>query len=295
MLKNYLLIFVIGLQAAWTGLSSLSNEKPDYNGYKVANAANETSNIEIKPINLEFLESADYQTLEKKIEEMGITVHPGTDYSSDSAGDPISKKHCAELIYRTLQIMPEETVEKLENLTMYFNSSGRRGLGGGSTIILRCQNVTDKELVAVLVHELGHIADTGVMKGNFWSGESEFMDGKNPVYNDDLSLDFYRISFFNEKELRSESNDLDFVSGYALSDPFEDFAESYTFYILHGNEFRQLAAENYKLALKYKFLKEKVFNGKEYDKDDNSLIAFYNQRNYDTTVLDFDLKKFLAI
>jgi hypothetical protein len=121
------------------------------------------------------------------------------------------------------------------------------------------------------------------------------MDGKNPVYNDDLSLDFYRISFLNEKELRSESNDLDFVSGYALSDPFEDFAESYTFYILHGNEFRQLAAENYKLALKYRFLKEKVFNGKEYDKDDNSLIAFFNQRNYDTTVLDFDLKKFLAI
>ena len=32
-----------------------------------------------------------------------------------------------------------------------------RGLGGGDTIYLRCNNVSDHELVGVFVHEMGHI------------------------------------------------------------------------------------------------------------------------------------------
>ncbi len=235
------------------------------------------------------------QDFQKKIEQLGITLHPGTDYTADSKSDPISMNHCAELVYQTLKVMPEETVGKLKNLTLYFNASGRRGLGGGSTIILRCQNVTDEELVSVLVHELGHIEDTAVMKGNFWAGESEFMDGKNAIYEDDASLDFYRISFKDEKTLIAGASDMDFVSGYAKSDPFEDCAESYNFYLLHGGEFRKFADNNLALAKKYSFLKEKVFGGREFGFDLKTEFAFADDRNYDSTVLDYRLKDFLAI
>ena len=34
---------------------------------------------------------------------------------------------------------------------------------------------------SVLVHEMGHIVDTGLKTGNSWTGNSEFMDGELPI------------------------------------------------------------------------------------------------------------------
>lgn len=293
MLKSYLLIFLIGLQTAWMGLSGqISSEQV------VPRSAEETnfSASQLEVAKLEITDSVDKgEDYQKKIEKLGITLHPGTDFDSNSKGNPISLNHCAELVYQTLKVMPEKTVSKVKNLTLYFNSTGRRGLGGGSTIILRCQNVTDQELVSVLVHELGHIEDTAVMKGDFWAGESEFKDGKNSVYNNDASLGFYRISFENDKKLKTEAVDTDFVSGYAKTDPYEDFAESYNFYLLHGEEFRQMSERTPALAQKYSFLKDNVFGGKEFGLQSSSVFALSDERNYDTTVLEYDLKNFLAI
>ncbi|MCC6643751.1 putative zinc-binding metallopeptidase, partial [Candidatus Peregrinibacteria bacterium] len=187
------------------------------------------------------------------------------------------------------------------NLTLYFSSTGRRGLGGGSTIILRCQNVTDSELVGVLVHELGHIKDTGVLKGDFWAGESEFKDGEKAIFQNDLSLDFYRISFANEKALKKGAVEKDFVSGYAMSDPFEDFAETYNFYILHGEQFRKMAEDNPNLQAKYDYMRDIVFEGREYGNyerisyDGDLSKELLKKRNYDSTILEYNLKEFLAI
>lgn len=236
----------------------------------------------------------DEESFQKKLAKMGVTLHPGTDFAEDSVYNPISELHCSSLIYRVLTLIPQETAGQLTDLTFYFNDTGRRGLGGGSTIILRCQNVTDRELVSVFIHELGHIFDTGVLKGNFWAGESEFMDGKNPVYRDDLSLDFYRISFKNDKTLKAAANNLDFVSGYAMSDPFEDFAESYNFYLLHGDDFRYLAISNNALEQKYNFFKDKVFGGKEFNLNDGLQVGDDGNRSYDSTLLHYDLEQFLS-
>lgn len=231
----------------------------------------------------------------KDLKDLNISLHPGSDYAKDSVDNPVSLQHCASLVYQTLKLVPKDVSSKVKDLTLYFNSTGRRGLGGGSTIILRCQNVTDQELVSVFVHELGHIKDTGVLQGNFWAGESEFRDGKNSIFNDDPSLDFYRVSFVNDKQIKKTASELDFVSGYAMTDPFEDFAETFNYYLLHGDDFRQLAAHNDALELKYNFMKEKVFAGKEYNfqsEDDSSLLT---TRKYDSTLIGYNLDKFLAI
>ena len=234
----------------------------------------------------------DYQ---KKIAELGITLHPGTDYTPNSKPTKASLDHCAALVYGTLKVMPKEVLVNLKDLTFYFTDSGRRGLGGGSTIILRCQNVTDEELVSVLVHELGHIMDTGVLKGNFWTIESDFHDGIFPVYQDDLSLDFYKISWKNEKSIKKDATDLDFVSGYAKSDPFEDFAETYNYYLLHGDSFRLMAEHNQAISDKYDFMKKNVFNGKDFNFDSEYKEGLLESRNYDSTVIGYNLEKFLAI
>jgi hypothetical protein len=228
------------------------------------------------------------------LEEMGISLHPGTDYAPGSKSSPSSLKHCKSLVYRTLKSLPQEPVKRLRNLTLYFNDEGRRGLGGGGTIILRCQNVTDEELVGVLVHEMGHITDTGVINGSAESGYGGYMDGSNQVYKDDPSLDFYDLSFKNEKTLKDDATEYDFVSGYAMSDPFEDFAESYAYYILHGDEFRELVKSNSILQEKYDYLKNRVFNGKEYYNGSGEVVTT-TVRQYDVTVLPYDLQKFFVI
>lgn len=230
-----------------------------------------------------------------RLDGLGLNLTSNDGSTQEGKPDVSSLNHCKSLVYRTLESLPRETVDHLQNLTLNFSNEGRRGLGGGSTIILRCSNVTDEELVGVLVHEMGHIADTGVMKGNAFSGESEFRDGSLPIYNDDPSLGFYRLSFLDDKILRPNATMLDFVSGYAMSDPFEDFAETYNYYILHGNEFRTLATKSDVLQKKYDFLKTRIFHGKEYFNGDDAREIDYADRDYDTTVLHYDLKKFLVI
>lgn len=226
------------------------------------------------------------------LEDLGIELHPGSEYMPGSDGSPRSLNHCKTLVFRTLKSLPEEPVKNLRHLTLYFSDNGRRGLGGGSTVILRCQNVTDEEMVAVLVHEMGHIMDTGVMSGSYESGASAYSDGGNRIYLNDSSLGFYNISWEREDKLKAGSDKYDFVSGYAMSDPFEDFAESYAYYILHGTEFRELAKHNSSLSRKYDFLKNKVFEGKEYENGIDEESVKVGMRHYDVTVLPYDLDKF---
>ena len=226
-------------------------------------------------------------------DSLGITLHPGSEYAADDNTSPSSLNHCKSLVYRTLKSLPSDHSGHLRNLTLYFSDTGRRGLGGGSTIILRCHNVTDAELVGVLVHEIGHIVDTGKYQGNFLFGASGFRDGDTPVYNDDPSKDFYALSFVDEKTLRADASPLDFVSGYGMSDPFEDFAESYNYYVLHGNEFRKLARSNHVLRQKYNFLKTRIFGGKEYVNGQGKVDLF--SREYDATQVEYDMDRFFAI
>ncbi len=287
MLKTYLFAIIIGLQAA-VGLNLTVGQTGQLTGFesRPVALARESSRTSVSTNqNLDYLQ---------EIKKLGITLHPGKDYAKDSNDNPETLKKCAGLVYKTLSTMPQDTVKKIKNLTLYSNSNGRRGLGGGSTIILRCQNVTDEELVSVLVHELGHIEDTGVLKGSFWAKSSEFMDGQADIYQNDLSLDFYRISFLDENTLKRQAKEQDFVSGYAMTDPFEDFAETYNFYLLHGESFRQMAEQNSALSKKYNFMKNSVFSGVEYSNDQQPNLVFSESRNYDVTVLGFDLNKFLA-
>jgi len=230
-------------------------------------------------------------TYAQALDGLDITLHPGTTYNQKSQSDDRSLNHCKALVYKTLVSVPKSHSDYLEHLTLYF-ADGRRGLGGGSTIILRCSNVSDTVLSSVMVHEIGHVVDTGLKTGTSKSGTSEFSDGNVSVYKDDMSLRFYRISWKNENDKKDNFQNQDFVTGYAKSDPFEDFAESYNFYILHGKQFREMAKTNNSLNRKYLFMKYFIFAGKEYDNDPYTIVNAYD-RPYDATLLSYDSAKFL--
>jgi len=227
----------------------------------------------------------------KALETLGLHLYPGTSYKKESASSLSSLNHCKSLAYQTLVSLPKEHRAHLKHLTLYF-AKGRRGLGGGSTIIVRCSNVSDKEFSSVLVHEMGHVVDTGLYTGNSWYGKSEFMDGSLPIYNDDLSLRFYRIDWKTENELRESAKESNFVSKYAMTDPFEDFAETYNFYVLHGKQFREMAEFDRNLMRKYLFVKYYIFKGQEFDNDPYTKVQPFT-RTYDATVLNYNEKSFI--
>lgn len=284
------------LIATFFGLGVLALALVGLNGNTNAILDQQISSAALAPeIEMEYSGSAssDEEQYSRGFDSLGITLHPGNSYKPESNGSPRSLNHCKALVYRTLKSLPPEPVSHLKHLTLYFSNSGRRGLGGGNTIILRCQNVTDEELVGVLVHEMGHIMDTGVMEG-IKAKRSGFMDGKKVVYEDDPSVEFYRLSWIDENTRRLDSKAEDFVSGYAMSDPFEDFAEAYAYYILHGNEFRALAQHNEVLQQKYDYLKTTVFHGNEYDNGEEEEVDV-EQRHFDVTVLPYDMAKFFAV
>jgi hypothetical protein len=292
MLKTYLFAFIIGIQTV-IGLNftteileaKQTNTDSGYDSRPVAQSVKPATNLNIQTKQVDYV---------KKLADLGITLHPGKEYLKTSSDNPAGTKKCAALVYKTLKAMPEETTGQLKNLTLYFTPDGRRGLGGGSTIILRCQNISDGELASVLVHELGHIQDTGVMKGNYWVKESEFKDGKSSIYQDDPSLGFYRLSFSNETTLKKSATEDDFVSGYAMTDPFEDFAETYNFYVLHGENFRTIMKDNNILRKKYIFMRDTVFHGQEFSNDSGTDFSLFTGRNYDSTVIGYNLENFLA-
>lgn len=158
-----------------------------------------------------------------------------------------------------LRALPRYCRESLQNLYVSYDPKNtNRGLGGESTIFVTGL-VPDKEFMALITHECGHVADLGGLKGTMDAGMTEFFDGTTPIYANDVSLRFYRISWANAKTRKAGSKEKDFASGYATSDAFEDFAEAFAFYALQEKEFARLAKSNVILAQKYAFMRDVVF------------------------------------
>lgn len=232
----------------------------------------------VRPVNWQVARALALQQFQARSFEVQITGQENADLEQD----------CKVLVERTLAALPEIVSAPLIRLKLSLDPLQPRGLASSKTITLGCAGLAEAELVAVLVHELGHILDLGGLVGNSLE-VSEFHDGGIVFREDDESLDFYRLSWQTEKKRHFRSSRQDFVSGYAMKDAFEDFAESFTFYVLHGADFRFLAQESTILEQKYAFLRERIFDGQEFS---SLQLAEAGSRVWDTTLIAFDQAEF---
>ncbi len=156
---------------------------------------------------------------------------------------------------KVLRALPSYCRDHLQNFYVnYDKNAANRGLGGESTIIV-IGTVPDNEFMALITHECGHVSDIGGLTGTVSSGKSGFVDGSMPIYNNDPSIAFYQISWLTNNMQQPNTKASDFVSGYAASDPFEDFAESFAYYALQQQAFAKAAATNRVIKAKYDFMK----------------------------------------
>ncbi len=238
------------------------------------------------------------------------------------------------LVYKGLEIIPDKHVKNLRFLEIETTNMRSRG---AVSFVLSIKNIADvnllinssqfpletgftcedvkgclrntedrinKQFVGVLIHEMGHIVDLGEStKGDPKTGENpDFRDGSFSFFNDDITAKyFYPICFADEKTINSFTTRDDFVSGYARTDVFEDFAETLAVYILDGLNFKE-KSEFYStlerkpvlgLKKKYEFMKAYIFDGREFIHENDIYRNSFS--TYDTTKRDFNIEKFLTL
>ena len=179
------------------------------------------------------------------------------------------------------QMFPSTFFSSLRKIEIKHDPDAKRGLGGASVIIIGAASLDKAEFQKVLIHEIGHVVDLGMIRGSSFSGASEFKDGSFDIYENDKSVNFYRISWEDDHTKKVGMIHSDFVSGYAMSDVFEDFSESFISYRLHGKYFREMAKDNFVLQEKYNFLRDYVFEGEEFDVGNSKI--FKKDRVWDIT------------
>jgi hypothetical protein len=139
------------------------------------------------------------------------------------------------------------------------------------------EQMSDSEFLWVLIHEFGHYYDIYSLPA---------------VSFGDRSQDFYDISWESMSIMKQWSDKGDFVSGYGMTNQYEDFAESYVYYILHNEDFMYRSINNNVLAEKYRYIREYIFSKNQFlqeDFSDKRVEEYY----WDVTKLDVDVKKFL--
>jgi len=200
-------------------------------------------------------------------------------------------KKIKDILRKTISNLPKKHTEILDRLEVKNQEHVSRGMANGHKMILNVGTIeSEEELAAIFLHEMGHVVDLGYFKGNYKTGKSEFYDGKKPIYKDDRSLAFYRLSWKNALARKKHSKRSDFVSGYGMSDPFEDFSEHYIFYRLHGEKFRSLAKKSKTLQKKYNFMRYNVFAMEEYQTE-KVINNGFGGDIWDTTLVSYEIKE----
>ena len=169
-------------------------------------------------------------------------------------------------------------LKKIEVIFYEEKSEVRWKMKNRSVKLFSPQTMKKDELIAIFIHEFSHYIDIYSLERNEFS---------------DISNNFYKISWYSTKVLNSGLKQKDFVSGYAMTNKYEDFAESLTYYILHNEDFLDKTKTSRILKRKYNFFSFYLFPNwlfKNTDFSQNNKIKNYYR---DITKINFSLNNFL--
>lgn len=147
-----------------------------------------------------------------------------------------------------------------------------------SIIMYWVNDLWSMEFSSVFIHEFWHFIDLYFLK-NF--------------LNSDISQKFYEISWDWAKIIKWGQSTGDFVSGYSMTNKYEDFAETFTYYVLHNNDFVAKIKNSSVLEKKYDFFSNYIFKENSFLWTDFWWEEFIKDYYWDTTKIEINLKNFL--
>ena len=196
--------------------------------------------------------------------------------------NPLSYKNKVLNLEKNLIFLLENKIffNKIDNLKIFLteNKVDRRWKMYNKSIELYwAKEETKTEYISVFIHELWHYIDI------------YFLEKKVFI---DISNKFYDISWETTKVKKENQEAKDFVSWYSMTNKYEDFSESFTYYILHNKDFLENTKKSNILKQKYDFFSTYIFKNKEFF---NSKFNILEIQNYyrDITKIDFDNIKFI--
>lgn len=174
-----------------------------------------------------------------------------------------------------------DILSHIEDLGVYFykNIADTRGrMKGWNIHMFGVEQMSDEEFLWVLIHEFAHYYDIHSMVRTSFGDQSQ---------------SFYDISWESVSIIWEWQSSKDFVSGYSMTNQYEDFAESYLYYVLHNKEFRTKAQSSLALAKKYDFFQTYVFQTNQFYNEDFWTSELTQDYYWDITKIAVDVKNFL--
>lgn len=139
-------------------------------------------------------------------------------------------------------------------------------------------NMKEAESLSVTIHEFWHFLDLYILEKKVTKDISDF---------------FYEISWINTTTLKPSMEQKDFVSGYSMTNKYEDYAESFTYYILHNNDFYEKSLLSETLKKKYDFFSDYIFRNDEFKTNSYKTINYISDYYRDITKIEYSLQNFL--
>jgi hypothetical protein len=189
-------------------------------------------------------------------------------------------------------LLPWNIADTLFSISLVAQKWERRWRWWSRTIILHTPEMKWlQEFREVLTHELGHTIDLWMLVWSNTTLDPNFVLWTKTLFPiDDVSLWFYSISWTNSSTRKANAVYTDFVAGYAMTNPYEDFAETFNMYLWHQDVFREMMATSPVLQKKYAFMQKIMWNFFFSADADNVYNVTKNpqRRPWDTTRLRLD-------
>jgi hypothetical protein len=203
-------------------------------------------------------------------------------------------KAILQVLWNISQHLPQENAlqETLYSLTLSDGTWDRRGRWWNQTILINTQDIGSlQEFREILTHELGHIIDLGVIKWTAVEQDIGFtLGGKAQFSKDDPSLQFYRLSRTDTQTRNAKATYTDFVWWYAMTSPYEDFAESFNMFLWHHDVFAAMARSSDVIQKKFSYINA-LTKWFYFEADSAGLARFIQnpkQRPWDTTRMSLE-------
>jgi len=161
----------------------------------------------------------------------------------------------AEALYK----IPDNVLVVMIGKTIYFSTEDGRSFSvfaaWGPNPLNRGFIIEQNVRAVTVIHELGHIVDVHGIQGDLADEQNVFSYAKED--RDEI----FQVALENKP---NDKEKLGYITGYSSINDLENFADHYAYYVVYPDVFRDEMKNDPLLVKKYEFLRDFVFNGKEY-------------------------------
>ena len=231
-------------------------------GIDFASGAFSDENLKMRTPDELFLVNFENWAKEHNISLVGINKNANQlNWSFDHDKDQVELKDvpgiliAAEALYK----IPDNVLVVMAGKTIYFSTEDGRSFSvfaaWGPNPLNRGFIIEQNVRAFTVIHELGHIVDVHGIQGDLADEQNVFSYAKED--RDEI----FQVALENKP---NDKEKLGYITGYSSVSDLENFADHYAYYVVYPNVFRDEMKNDPLLVKKYEFLRDFIFNDKEY-------------------------------